>query len=222
MIIMAKPIYICFFLIFNLYTLSQAGDIKGRVVIPMNPPQEKTGGLSSLYTKPSQHSAHLAAQTTSSNTVLFIKEFPNQPDPKPVEGAELMQKNQMFIPHIMVVPVGTTVEFPNADNVYHNVFSFSKTKTFDLGRYAQGKSKSVKFDKPGMVDVFCEIHSDMRAYVIVVPNEFYTTAGSNGEFIIRNVPPGKHVIAAWHKSFAVKEYNITVPESGEIEININF
>lgn len=218
---MRKIIYYSLIFIFGMYSASYAGNIKGKVTMPENPPRKKTGGLSSLYTNPSQHSAHAQQQQSSSMAVLFLKTFKGQSKPKLIENAKLTQQNQMFEPHVIVVTVGSTVGFPNADNVYHNVFSFSKTKTFDLGRYAQGKSKSVTFDKPGIVDVFCEIHSSMRAFIIVVPNDYYTTPDENGEFTISNVPAGTFTIGAWHELYPYKEYEITVPETGDVGINID-
>ena len=86
--------------------------------------------------------------------------------------AVLDQRNEAFVPYVLAITVGTTVDFPNSDKTYHNVFSFSKAQRFDLGRYARGESKSVRFDEPGVVRVFCEIHSHMSAYILVFAHRY--------------------------------------------------
>ncbi|HEX9641371.1 MAG TPA: hypothetical protein VGB13_08655, partial [Candidatus Krumholzibacteria bacterium] len=91
-----------------------------------------------------------------------------QRDPRRRQQDELRQRGQQFHPRLLVVPVDSHVEFPNDDPIYHNVFSYSKTKRFDLGRYGKGQSKSVHFDKTGVIRVFCDVHSDMSATIVVV------------------------------------------------------
>ena len=83
------------------------------------------------------------------------------------------QRNETFVPHLLAVTVGTTVDFPNNDRTYHNVFSLSKAQRFDLGRYAAGRSKAVRFDRPGVVRVFCDIHSHMNAFILVFTHRFF-------------------------------------------------
>jgi plastocyanin len=92
------------------------------------------------------------------------------------------QINQSFEPHVLGVPVGTTVDFPNGDLVYHNVFSYSKTKKFDLGYLREGQVQDVTFDKPGIVQVFCDIHSTMSAYVLVVDSPYVTQPDDSGAY----------------------------------------
>ena len=82
------------------------------------------------------------------------------------------QRNETFVPHVLAITVGTTVDFPNSDNTYHNVFSLRGPRQFDLGRYAAGRSKSVRFDRPGIVRVFCEIHSHMNAFILVFNHRY--------------------------------------------------
>ena len=83
------------------------------------------------------------------------------------------QRNETFVPHVLAITVGTTVDFPNSDNIYHNVFSLRRPRRFDLGRYAAGRSKSVRFDRPGIVRVFCEIHSHMSAFILVFNHRYF-------------------------------------------------
>ena len=105
--------------------------------------------------------------------------------------AAIDQKGEMFMPHILAVQSGTRVDFPNSDVIYHNVFSFSKVKRFDLGRYPKGQSRSVIFDRVGLVRVFCEIHSHMSAFVMVLPHGYFDTTDASGTYRISKIPPGR-------------------------------
>ncbi len=130
------------------------------------------------------------------------------------------QVNQEFVPRILPVLVGTTVEFPNSDPIFHNVFSYSKAKKFDLGRYPKGKSKSVLFDQVGLVKVFCEIHSQMRAYVLVLDEPLFTTTDGAGRYRIENVPPGEYTLHVWQEDLDEIVRAVTIPAAGEILIDV--
>jgi len=122
------------------------------------------------------------------------------PDVKPLTPSPVMdQRNITFVPHILAITTGTMVQFPNSDKVYHNAFSVDKVKSFDLGRYTTGKSKSVFFDQPGPVQVFCEIHSSMSAVVMVFPHNFYQVINADGTFRFENIPPGTYQLRVWHE-----------------------
>ena len=114
--------------------------------------------------------------------------------PRPI----LDQRNQTFVPWVLAIPVGTTVDFPNSDSTFHNVFSLSKARRFDLGRYPKGATRSVRFDRPGVVRVFCEIHSHMNAYVLVFAHRYFATTDEAGRYRIANVPPGDYRLVLWH------------------------
>jgi len=107
------------------------------------------------------------------------------------------QRGKEFAPHVMAVPVGSTVAFPNFDDIYHNVFSLSKSKAFDLGLYKSGESREVKFDKPGIVRLGCNIHANMAAYVVVVDAPHYVIAQPDGTFSFKSLAPGKYKVEAW-------------------------
>ena len=111
--------------------------------------------------------------------------------------ASMDQRRETFVPHLLAITVGTTVDFPNNDRTYHNVFSLSKPRRFDLGRYAAGRSKSVRFDRPGIVRVFCDIHSHMNAFILVFTHRFYSVADPDGRYQIDHVPPGTYTLVAW-------------------------
>ena len=115
------------------------------------------------------------------------------------EPLEIRQVHQAFSPHVLPVEVGSDVRFPNGDPFFHNVFSLSKSKTFDLGRYPEGSSRDVTFDQVGVVQVFCHIHSDMSGIIFVTPNRFFVTPGNDGSYEIREIPPGTYRVVAWHE-----------------------
>jgi hemoglobin len=107
------------------------------------------------------------------------------------------QRGKTFEPHVMAVPVGSTVSFPNFDSVYHNVFSLSKSKAFDLGMYKNGETREVKFDKPGIIRLGCNLHANMSAYLIVVDAPHYAVVGDDGTYKFGSLAPGKYKVQAW-------------------------
>jgi plastocyanin len=132
---------------------------------------------------------------------------------------EMSQKDKMFLPSVLAVGVGYTVSFPNLDPFFHNVFSYSKPKQFDLGRYPKGKTETVTFDKPGIVKVFCEIHYSMRAYVHVLNTPYFATSDEKGHFVIRDINPGKYSLNVWQENLSDLSQAITVTgDSVYIEI----
>jgi plastocyanin len=134
--------------------------------------------------------------------------------------ATLDQRNETFVPHVLAVTVGTVVDFPNSDKTFHNVFSLSKAKRFDLGRYAAGHSKSVRFDRPGVVRVFCDIHSHMNAYVLVLTHRFFAVTDPDGRFRIPAVPPGDYTVIAWYEGEERTSRPVTVRPGGVVEIDL--
>jgi plastocyanin len=134
--------------------------------------------------------------------------------------ATLDQRDERFVPTVMAITVGTTVDFPNNDRTYHNVFSLSKTKRFDLGRYAAGRSKAVRFDRPGIVRVFCDIHSHMNAFILVFAHRYFDLTDANGRYRIDGVPPGSYTLSAWVEGSVRDQRTVTVgPDSGQIELD---
>jgi len=135
--------------------------------------------------------------------------------------APVMKQNDgAFVPHVLPVIAGTRVDFPNEDPVYHNVFSLSRNESFDLGRYPRGRSKSNLFEKPGIVQVFCHIHSDMSGYVLVLENSFYVVPDAQGAFAIENVPPGTHNLVIWHERIRPVKQPVTVTAGGTSRIQV--
>lgn len=173
---------------------AQTGTIQGTVKLPPRElPEPKP---TPQY--PGQSSGTAAFPTSPMPAVVFVKgKLQGQPHATPAKHPMLGQKDAWFIPEVMAVLVGTTVDFPNLDTQYHNVFSYSKPKRFDLGRYPTGESRAVTFDQPGVVKIYCEIHEHMRATVVVCENPFFAVTDTNGTFRIENVPVGRHSLAAW-------------------------
>jgi plastocyanin len=135
-------------------------------------------------------------------------------EPDEAARARMDQVNQTFVPHVLAITVGTTVDFPNSDVTFHNVFSLSKTRSFDLGRYSRGHSKAVRFDRPGVVQVFCDIHSHMSAYILVFAHRFFAVTDEAGRYVIGRVPPGSYTLTVWYEGDVREARTIVVPESG--------
>jgi plastocyanin len=128
----------------------------------------------------------------------------------PLSKAVIDQRQKTFIPHILVVPVGTNIQFPNNDTVFHNVFAYFDAKKFDLGMYPHGTTKTIKFDKKGLVSLLCNVHSDMSAYIMVVDTPYYAITDKQGHFQIKDMPPGTYVLRAWHESGYTLTQTITI------------
>jgi plastocyanin len=145
------------------------------------------------------------------------------------------QSNLEFVPHILPVLVGSAVEFPNNDKVAHNVFSLSRTKQFNLGSYKAGESKTVVFDKPGIVELRCDVHAEMAAYILVLKNPYFALTDENGHFEIPDssylnrirltgaqaLPPGKYVVKFWHEKLKTESQTVDVPENGDVTIQVD-
>jgi plastocyanin len=142
-----------------------------------------------------------AAANPFANVVLYLDAAPALTAAIPAAAGmpAMRQHDERFTPHVLTVTTGTTISFPNDDPIYHNVFSLSRARTFDLGRYPKGESKSLRFDGTGVVQVFCHIHADMNGYILVLPNRYFVTPDSSGRFSIEGIPPGSYDLVAWHE-----------------------
>ena len=148
--------------------------------------------------------------------VVFIEDAGiRAPSPPPAEHPRLNQFQMVFRPLVLAVTAGTTVDFPNSDNLFHNVFSYSQPREFDLGRYPRGEMKSVRFDKPGIVNVFCDIHSYMYATILVFDHPYFAVPDDEGNFTLPNVPEGRYTLAYWYGRKKLESKRVTV-RAGEI------
>jgi plastocyanin len=140
--------------------------------------------------------------------------------PKPPETLVIDQRNMRFDPDLVIVPTGSTIQFPNADPIFHNIFSLSKTQPFDLGFYPQGQSRTVKFTRNGIVQVYCHIHANMYAAIVVTSSPWYARPAEDGSFSWTDVPAGHYKLTAWHKIAGLYKTEIDVPESGKVDATI--
>jgi hypothetical protein len=138
----------------------------------------------------------------------------------PKDPAIVRQKDAMFVPHVLPVLVGTTVEWPNTDDIYHNVFCMAETKPFDLGLYnSETPPKHIVFDKPGQADVFCSIHTKMHCIVLVLTNPYFALVDEKGRFTLPGVPAGTYQLRAWHERVPGQTQTVTVPADGEVTVD---
>lgn len=135
------------------------------------------------------------------------------------------QKGLIFIPHVIVAPVGSTVEFLNSDSVQHNVFwtaiGGNKKLGKNLGTWPKGEKRNFKFENPGVVTLLCNVHPEMSAYVIVVPTSYYATANANGEYSIENVPDGPHTITVWHEGMKQQSKQVTTSGATKADFTLS-
>ena len=193
---------------------SRNGVIRGRVDL------RPTAGLAPQRPNVSDLGGSARRDAGRPQAVLYLETAPRgafePPDPP---RATLDQRNETFVPHVLAVTTGTVVDFPNSDRIYHNVFSLSKTARFDLGRYAAGRSKSVRFDRPGIVRVFCDIHSHMNAFILVFSHPFFAVTDEEGRYRIDNVPPGTYNVVAWSDRASFDTRPAAVAEGGMTQLD---
>jgi plastocyanin len=153
-------------------------------------------------------------------SVVYLESAPQRAfEEHPGQRARLDQRNEMFVPYVLPIAVGTTVEFTNSDSTYHNVFSLSKARRFDLGRYGRGRSKSVRFDQPGVVRVFCDIHSHMSAFILVFAHRFFAVTDAEGRYRIEGLPPGSYTVVAWNDGQERESRTVQVREGEPTEVD---
>jgi plastocyanin len=204
---------------------ASAGTIRGQLRVPptgndgLAAPNPYPGRASSMSKRPVQ------VRGSVLDAVVYVESIAPSVDSTIASegGAPAMeQKDQAFGPRVLAVPVGGSVAFPNRDPIFHSVFSVSPVKRFDLGKYGRGKSKSVKFTKAGVVNVYCDIHSDMAGFILVVPNHAFTQPDADGRFALPSLPPGTYTVIAWHPDLKQVRRTIQIPESGDVTVDLSF
>jgi plastocyanin len=190
-------------------TTAAVGVIRGHIDVRRSaPPVERRPTVNDLGAPPAHGQDFM-------RSVVYLESAPSPAfavaEP---QSASMDQRNETFVPHVLAIAVGTTVDFPNSDNTYHNVFSISKTRSFDLGHYAAGHSKSVRFDRPGIVRVFCEIHSHMSAFILVFSHQYFAVTSADGRYQIGRVPPGRYTLDAWNEGEVRESRQVEVPGDG--------
>ena len=192
------------------------GAIRGRVELRNAPAEPSRRPNVSDLGMPAVHGS-----TDRRRSVVYLDPAP-QPafGPREERRARMDQRDESFVPHVLAIVAGTVVDFPNNDQTFHNVFSLSKEQPFDLGRYAAGRSKSVRFDRPGIIRVFCDIHAHMSAFILVFAHRYFAVTDENGRFRIDHVPPGSYNVVAWNDSASEDSRQVVVPDSGgDVELN---
>lgn len=161
----------------------------------------------------------VAGAKTNADAVVYIAEVPGQTFKPSAEHAVLDQRKMLFVPRVLAVQVGTTVEFHNSDSVSHNIFTPAKCAgSFNLGTWGKGQVRSHTFDRPCVAVILCNLHPEMVAWVVVVPTPYMAVTDANGEFVIDAVPEGTYTLTVWHpKADPVME---TVAVTGRTEVNL--
>lgn len=203
---------------------ARAGTLQGQVRVPAAPRaaaavQAYAGRASSLPAP----AREVRGRVT--DAIVSIDALPAGVDtllPAARERARLTQKDQSFQPRVVAVARGERVDFPNLDPIFHNVFSVSPAKRFDLGKYPRPESKSVRFDKPGVVNVYCDIHADMNAWIVVLPNRAFARPDASGHYRLPELPAGRYKLRWWHPDFAGGEREVTVSASGDVTADVEF
>ena len=172
---------------------------------------------------------------TPENILVYLSKAPPATEDLSKAKFVMDQRNLEFVPQVLPVLAGATVDFPNNDKVDHNVFSMSRTKKFNLGSYTAGESKSVVFDKPGIVELRCDVHAEMAAYILVMKNPYFAVTDKQGQFKIpdsshleqtgltgvKDLPPGKYFIKSWHQKLKSQKRAVVVPENGDVTIQLD-
>jgi len=160
--------------------------------------------------------------TDRRRSVVYLERAPQGAFEEPEHArAVLDQRDETFLPYVLAIGVGTTVDFVNSDATYHNVFSLSKARRFDLGRYARGQSKAVRFDRPGVVRVFCDIHSHMNAFILVFAHHFFATTDEAGAYRIDGLPPGSYSVAVWTDGQVRQTRPVRIAEDSDV-VSLDF
>ena len=152
------------------------------------------------------------------NAVVWL-DAPNAPAARKQNRVVMDQRNLTFYPHVLAVRVGTTVDFPNNDRVFHNVFSFRNGKRFDLGLYPVGAVRQVKFSQAGLSRLFCNIHPNMGAYILAVDTPYFAVTDKRGAFRMSEVPAGKYTYHAWRAGGADLQGTVVVEAGKALEVS---
>lgn len=204
---------------------AEAGAVRGTVWM-----NRKATAAAKTRTEPAAIARHQRGVTES---VIYIEKVPEAVErrltgpgwslfrkPQKPWVPRILQKDRMFTPRVLAVPSGTRVEFLNLDRVYHNAFSVSTARRFDLGKYPPGRSDTVQFEQPGVVNLHCDIHPDMMGFIVVTPNHAYDRPDSLGRFVLPKLPPGPYTLRVWHPRKSEIRRAIVVPKRGDLQLDL--
>src|SRR5579864_5216852 len=163
-------------------------------------------------------------------SVVYLEAIPGKTFPPPtktfvMKTSIMDQKSLLFQPHVLAVPMGTTVEFLNSDNLAHNIFwpsiNGNKKLGHNMGTWPMGQKRAFKFDMPGIVPLLCNAHAEMSGYIIVTPTPFYAETDASGAFKIANVPAGSYTVTAWHEGFKTQSKPVTVAGQATVDFALS-
>lgn len=156
------------------------------------------------------------------DAVVYVEMIPGRTFPPPKDPVVLDQINLTFVPHVLPIVAGSTVAFPNSDEVRHNVFSPSAARRFNLGTYPRGVTRTVVFDKVGEVVLLCNVHAEMSAFVIVLQNPYFAVTAKDGSYTIDDVPAGKYVLKAYHERLkpAAQDVEVTADKAVRVDFEL--
>lgn len=193
------------------------------------------GSLDSAFAGEIKGTIKVKGLRSPANILVYLTKAPTFSSD--LSGAKVVidQRNLTFFPHVLPVLVGTTVHFPNNDKVDHNVFSLSRAKKFSLGSYKPGEIKTVLFDKPGIVELRCDVHAEMAAYILVMKNPYWARTDEKGRFEIPDsddlknlgvsgieaLPPGKYSLKTWHEKLRSKRTTVILEKEGEVDLKLD-
>ena len=208
---------------------ASSGAISGRLVLPGARPSSASEAAQS-------NPAESIASEGPCDAVITVRaagvkgKREAEPDPRPKSSSSAESTNSAtaaithtaagFEPHVLAVKVGTMVEFLNRDEVYHQVFSISPAKRFDLGSQAPGERRAVVFDSLGVVNLYCELHPATAGYVVILPDDHFTQPNANGEFVLSGLPNGAYTVRAWHPRYGEVKREVSVPDDGKLELRL--
>lgn len=200
------------------YAAPSMGRLEGYVRLTSAPVRHVPSGV-----YPSRRVSAPVAHATPemNNVVVFIKNAPARERVPPMK-ATIAQKDESFDPRVVAITIGSTVEFPNFDPYFHNVFSLSRAASFDLGRFPRGDSRARKFTTSGLVKVYCQIHSHMSASILVFDHDYFQIPDASGAFALDDVPTGTYQISAWHERIgeSVREVRVEPGQRTRVEFSL--
>ena len=209
------------FSLFALTFLISLGGLRGGTITgtiaALGPPTPAEAGGSGAYASRRYKFVEKIDYDALTDFVIYIDQL--VAPPAGPAAKKVVQKNATFEPHVLPIVVGTTVLWPNEDDIFHNVFSMTETQDFNLGFYKKEKVPTVPFDKLGRVDVFCAIHPNMHCIILVLPNPFFAVADAKRRFMIKDVPAGTYRLKAWQERLPSQVKEIVVPAEGEVKVD---